>query len=117
MVRQQVPAVFAREQPVAPERGRGEEVAAFGVAAHAERARGVVLGVVGGPALVAVGAGPAVAAHPEGETDERGYIEAGVVDVELGFQGGDLRGAEAFGGVAVGDDGFGLFGPGGGGWG
>ncbi len=51
MLHPEIPAVFARDEMVAPERGRREEVAAFDVRVHAERARRVVLeldGVVGG---------------------------------------------------------------------
>lgn len=53
-------------------------------------------------ALGAVGAGPGVGAHPEGEVYEGGDGEGGVGKVEGGFEGGDGEGlVEAVGGAVV----------------
>lgn len=49
--------------------------------------------------------------HPEGQTDEGGYVEAEVVDVELRFQGGYSDACEAFVAAAVDYDDCGLLGP------
>ena len=86
MLRPEILAVPARDESVALERGRREEVAGFGSRVHAELARDFVLGVAGGLELVQVGARPGMLAHPEGEADQRGYVEAGVIDVELRFE-------------------------------
>lgn len=91
----EVLAVSAREEPVAGEGGRGEEVCALGAGVDAEGAGGFVCVRGGGLELGVFGAGPGVVARPEGEADEGGYVEVAVVGVELRFQGGDIGGGVA----------------------
>lgn len=86
MLRPQIFPVPACDESVALERGRGEEVARFGIRVHAELARDFVFNVAGGLELVPVRARPGMLAHPEGEADQRGYVEARVIDVELRFE-------------------------------
>ena len=87
MRRREVPAVLAGEEHGAGQGRGGEEVRARGGGADAERA-GVFVGVGGCGGVVGWarrGVGPGVVALPEGEADEGGDVEGGVVDVELRF--------------------------------